>query len=192
MTVTSPSQSPATHDRLNATAAVRAALAKPLAPYYLVLGSTVMLTASRSGHGALRVERRVVRRERLVVGRRPASGDLGRHGHPGAVPGQSAPDRLVPAPGCPGPGGLGRAPGPGPRARDRGERQRQPELDRGRRLPSAAGRGGEVRARPLGRGPAHPQATAAAPARVTCSSRCSPWRRSSSDWCCSAATSARP
>lgn len=42
MTVTSPS--PATHDRLNATAAVRAALAKPLAPYYLVLGSTVMLT----------------------------------------------------------------------------------------------------------------------------------------------------
>jgi cell division protein FtsW len=44
MTVTSPPRTAASHERLNVVAAVRSALTKPLAPYYLVLGSTVMLT----------------------------------------------------------------------------------------------------------------------------------------------------
>jgi cell division protein FtsW len=43
MTVTSPH--PASTSRSGIGASLRAALAKPLAPYYLVLGSTVMLTA---------------------------------------------------------------------------------------------------------------------------------------------------
>lgn len=43
MTLTSPPESPATRSGIGVS--VRAALAKPLAPYYLVLGSTVMLTA---------------------------------------------------------------------------------------------------------------------------------------------------
>ncbi len=43
MTVTSPSVSPTTRSGIGA--ALKTALAKPLAPYYLILGSTVMLTA---------------------------------------------------------------------------------------------------------------------------------------------------
>lgn len=43
MTLTSPPASPTTRSGLGAP--LRAALSKPLAPYYLILGSTVMLTA---------------------------------------------------------------------------------------------------------------------------------------------------
>ena len=57
--------------------------AKPLAPYYLVLGSTVMLIALGLVMVLVGVERRVVRGERFVVGR---SASVRRSGRDRAVP----------------------------------------------------------------------------------------------------------
>ena len=88
MTVTSPPASPATRSGVGAS--LRAALAKPLAPYYLDPGQHRDAHRARSGHGAVRVQRRVVRRQRVLVGDRAAPGDVGGHRHSGARGGQSA------------------------------------------------------------------------------------------------------
>ena len=154
-------------------------LARPMASYYLIASASALLARPRSGHGAVGVERHVLRGVRVLVLGVHQAADVGRHRIAGAAAGQPDVHPGAADAGVPPAAGRHRRAAAGARARHRGIRLRRHPLGRGRLVHAAAERAGQARPRPLGRGsagaqeaavtrvasPAHPVAAGGNPAR---------------------------